>query len=100
MRVGLEDSQRTRREIMAATVRGLAVVTGASAGIGRELACECARHGFDLVVAADRSLSEACRELESLGAEGHRYHGNLFDAWPHGDRVLRTRGHDGYESGK
>jgi len=54
---------------MAASVRGLAVVTGASAGIGRELACECARHGFDLVVAADRSLSEACRELESLGAK-------------------------------
>jgi uncharacterized protein len=53
---------------MAATVRRLAVVTGASSGIGFELACECARHGFDLVVAADRSLAEARRELESLGA--------------------------------
>jgi short-subunit dehydrogenase len=33
--------------------RGLAVVTGASSGIGRELARLCAEYGFDLVVAAD-----------------------------------------------
>jgi len=48
--------------------RPLAVVTGASSGIGYELACECARHGFDLVIAADRSMQEVARELRELGA--------------------------------
>lgn len=48
--------------------RPLAVVTGASSGIGYELACEAARRGFDLVIAADRSMSEVTRELQSLGA--------------------------------
>jgi short-subunit dehydrogenase len=37
---------------MTAT-RPLAVVTGASSGIGYELAIQCAKEGFDLVVAAD-----------------------------------------------
>lgn len=49
--------------------RPLAVVSGASTGIGLELAHECARNGFDLVVAADRPLAAAAAELESLGAE-------------------------------
>ena len=39
---------------MALTERPLAVVTGASAGIGYELAKLCAQNGFDLVVAADQ----------------------------------------------
>jgi len=34
--------------------RPLAVVTGASSGIGYHLARYCARQGFDLIVAADR----------------------------------------------
>lgn len=34
-------------------LRPLAVVTGASTGIGLELARQCAQHGFDLVIAAD-----------------------------------------------
>ncbi len=33
--------------------RPLALVTGASSGIGRELAKEFARHDFDLVITAD-----------------------------------------------
>ena len=50
--------------------RPLAVVTGASSGIGRELAKCCAQNGFDLVIAADRpELADAKRELESLGAK-------------------------------
>jgi short-subunit dehydrogenase len=48
--------------------RPLALVTGASSGIGLELACECARHGFDLLVAADRPLNEAASRIRSLGA--------------------------------
>jgi uncharacterized protein len=49
--------------------RPLAVVTGASSGIGRELAAEAARRGFDLIVAADTPLHETCAELTSLGAQ-------------------------------
>jgi short-subunit dehydrogenase len=50
--------------------RPLALVTGASSGIGRELAKEFARHDFDLVIAADDvpQLRDAARELEALGA--------------------------------
>ena len=33
--------------------RQLAVITGASSGIGRELAREFAEHGYDLIVAAE-----------------------------------------------
>ena len=54
---------------MNAQARPLAIVTGASSGIGLELARECARHGFDLVIGADRPLDEAARELTSLGAK-------------------------------
>jgi short-subunit dehydrogenase len=54
---------------MNAVTRGLAIVTGASSGIGLELARECAKNGFDLVVAADRPLTEAELELQSFGAQ-------------------------------
>ena len=39
---------------MSANTRQLAVVTGASAGIGYELAKLCAENGYDLVIAADQ----------------------------------------------
>ena len=46
----------------------LAVVTGASTGIGLELARLCARDGYDLIVAADEPLiADAARELSELG---------------------------------
>jgi short-subunit dehydrogenase len=49
--------------------RPLAVVTGASSGIGFELAKQFATHDFDLIVAAeDDELQRAARELEQLGA--------------------------------
>jgi uncharacterized protein len=38
--------------------RPLAVVTGASTGIGYELAKKCAQHGMDLIIAADESEIE------------------------------------------
>jgi short-subunit dehydrogenase len=54
---------------MADTKRQLAVVTGASTGIGFELAKCCAENGFDLVVAADEpKIEEAAAELRKLGA--------------------------------
>ena len=48
--------------------RNLALVTGASSGIGRELAKQFAQHGFDLIVAAEDELDGAVAELQSLGA--------------------------------
>ena len=49
--------------------RPLAVVTGASSGIGYHLARLAAEHGYDLVVAADTPLDEARADFESLGAK-------------------------------
>jgi uncharacterized protein len=48
--------------------RPLAIVTGASSGIGRELANLAAGEGFDLILAADTSLEEVTRETQALGA--------------------------------
>ena len=35
-------------------IRPLAIVTGASSGIGYHLACQAAEHGYDLLIAADQ----------------------------------------------
>ena len=48
--------------------RKLALVTGASSGIGRELDKQFAQNGFDLIVAAEDELDGAVAELQSLGA--------------------------------
>ena len=54
---------------MAETSRPLAIVTGASAGIGYELAKRCAENGYDLLVAADQpKIHEAARDFRALGA--------------------------------
>lgn len=52
---------------MDSTTRPLAVVTGASMGIGFELAKLAAAHGHDLLVAADRDVDQAVAELSTLG---------------------------------
>jgi NAD(P)-dependent dehydrogenase (short-subunit alcohol dehydrogenase family) len=50
--------------------RPLAVVTGASTGIGNELAKCCAREGFDLVVVADEpEIKKAAADFEALGVK-------------------------------
>ncbi len=49
--------------------RPLAVVTGASTGIGFELAKCCAKNGFDLIVVADEpEIQTAAEQLKSDGA--------------------------------
>lgn len=54
---------------MSSNTRPLAIVTGASSGIGYELAKLCAENGFDLLVAADRPLEEAAQTFRGLGAQ-------------------------------
>jgi short-subunit dehydrogenase len=45
-----------------------AIVTGASTGIGYELAKQCAEHGYDLLIAADEArIENAAETLRSLG---------------------------------
>jgi short-subunit dehydrogenase len=56
---------------MATAVRSrpFAIVTGASSGIGLELAKRCAAGGFDLLIAADEpSIQEAASQIRGLGA--------------------------------
>ena len=53
----------------AAGPRPYALVTGASSGIGYELAAKLAREGYDLLIAADvPSIAEAKQAFERLGA--------------------------------
>ena len=50
--------------------RPLAVVTGASNGIGYELAKQFAQNGFDLLITATNSnLNEVAQTLEGRGAK-------------------------------
>jgi short-subunit dehydrogenase len=45
------------------SARPLAIVTGASSGIGLELAKQCAAHGYDLLIAADEPQIEQARSM-------------------------------------
>ncbi|WP_029586740.1 SDR family oxidoreductase [Bradyrhizobium sp. URHD0069] len=54
---------------MSAT-RPFAIVTGASTGIGLELAKRCAKEGYDLLIAADEpAIEQAAASLRSAGAQ-------------------------------
>jgi uncharacterized protein len=54
----------------SASNRPLAVVTGASSGIGYELAKQFAQNGFDLVITAnDSDIDRAAQAFEALGAK-------------------------------
>src|SRR5687768_10166588 len=77
---------------MAQEVRPLAVVTGASTGIGYELARCCAEHGFDLVIVADEAeIHQAAKELEAAGAKVEALEADL--ATPDGvEQLLETIG--------
>jgi short-subunit dehydrogenase len=65
---------RVRREggetDVANSLRSLAVVTGASSGIGYELGKQCAGHGYDLVIAADEpAIHRAADDFRKLGVD-------------------------------
>ena len=51
-----------------APTRPFAIVTGASTGIGKELAITCATKGFDLLIAANESMQDVSERCERLGA--------------------------------
>ena len=60
------------------TARPLALVTGASSGIGLELAKQFAEHGYDLVIAAeDAELDAAAEQLRGMGAVVSPVRGDL-----------------------
>jgi uncharacterized protein len=63
---------------MTSNTRPLAIVTGASSGIGYELAKRCAEHGFDLLVAADEpAIHQAAQEFCQLGVAAEAVEGDL-----------------------
>ena len=72
------------------TPKQIAVVTGASTGIGLELARECARNGFDLLIAADEpAIQGAAEDLRSQGVGVEAVEADL--ATTDGvDKLLRT----------
>jgi len=54
---------------MSTNSRPFAIVTGASTGIGYELARECAEHNYDLLIAADEArIDDAAASLRASGA--------------------------------
>jgi uncharacterized protein len=57
--------------------RKLAIVTGASSGIGLEIAKLAAEDGYDLVVAADTPFVEAGPALEDFGADVRQVEADL-----------------------
>src|ERR1051326_5849132 len=55
---------------MTSNQRQFAIVTGASSGIGYELAKLCAENGFDLLIAADEpQINQAAEDFRRLGVE-------------------------------
>jgi len=78
----------------AASLRPLAVVTGASSGIGYELARLFAEDGYDLVIAADDpGIVEAGQGLETIGTRVETVVADLstLDGVTHLHRALRGR---------
>jgi short-subunit dehydrogenase len=75
--------------------RPLAVVTGASSGIGRELARQFTTNGFDVIVAAeDTELASAVGDLAASGADVEAVRADL--ATEEGvERLLRAIAADG-----
>ncbi|HEX8225317.1 MAG TPA: SDR family NAD(P)-dependent oxidoreductase [Allosphingosinicella sp.] len=68
-----------------------AIVTGASTGIGLELAKLAAQDGYDLLVVADTPLVDASSELKDLGAEVQSVEADL-SSFEGVDRLIAAAG--------
>jgi uncharacterized protein len=65
---------------MATATRPFAIVTGASSGIGYELARECVDHGYDVLIAADEpQIMQAAETLRHGAAVVEAVQANLVD---------------------
>jgi short-subunit dehydrogenase len=71
--------------------RKLAIVTGASSGIGLELARLAAQDGYDLVVASDTPQVDASQALRDFGVEVRSVEADLA-TFPSVDRLLDAVG--------
>jgi short-subunit dehydrogenase len=72
--------------------RPLALVTGASSGIGLRLALEAASRGYDLVIAADEPLARSEDAIRALGAAVESVEGDLATAEGVDRLYARVRG--------
>lgn len=69
MTTQVNEQPQNRTDGLSGT-RPLAIVTGASVGIGYELARCCAENGFDLLIAADEpAINQAAQDFRALGVE-------------------------------
>ncbi|MBA3540688.1 MAG: SDR family NAD(P)-dependent oxidoreductase [Deltaproteobacteria bacterium] len=80
---------------MATETRPFAVVTGASSGIGLELAKQCREHGFDLlIVAEDAGIEDAAHALTTNDAvvEAHQLDLAMYDGVEALNRAIHATG--------
>ncbi|MGC2811584.1 MAG: SDR family NAD(P)-dependent oxidoreductase [Bradyrhizobium sp.] len=62
-------------------IRPFAIVTGASTGIGFELAKRCVKEGYDLLIAADEPVIEKDRNVAWWGWRAWKPSGPRDDRW-------------------
>ena len=74
--------------------RKFAIVTGASTGIGLEIAKLAAEDGYDLLIAADTPLVDASSQLQGLGGEVRNVEVDL-STFEGVDRLLAAAGFAG-----
>jgi NADP-dependent 3-hydroxy acid dehydrogenase YdfG len=76
----------------------IAVVTGASSGIGKAIALSIAGHGAEVCLVARRRelLEDVAKQIRALGSQGHAYPADLTkddDIRSLGDRFQKDFGH-------